>query len=304
MRGQRGHTDHGGMTWTLTEDLGEYLDAAGDFLRSRAAENTVLLNAAEIVRIRGSAAFGDTAPMFGWWQEPGQAITGAFLHTPPYGVALTAMTVEPAVALATALATRGRRPSGVTAVRGDRPDSDAGPAFAASRGKQTGQAARLIMRSRLHRLGDLLPPDPAPGGCARVAATADRGLLVSWLKAFHDEAGPDGPLMAERTVADRLSHGGLTVWEAGGQPVSLAGLTRPSAGQVRVGPVYTPPGSRGQGFGGAVTAAVSQAALDAGVAEVLLYTDLANPTSNALYQRLGFQPVSDRIQLAFSPAAP
>ena len=147
VRGQRGHTDHGGMTWTLTEDLGEYLDAAGDFLRSRAAENTVLLNAAEIVRIRGSAAFGDTAPMFGWWQEPGQAITGAFLHTPPYGVALTAMTVEPAVALATALATRGRRPSGVTAVRGDRPDSDAGPAFAASREKQTGQAARLIMRS-------------------------------------------------------------------------------------------------------------------------------------------------------------
>jgi predicted GNAT family acetyltransferase len=74
------------------------------------------------------------------------------------------------------------------------------------------------------------------------------------------------------------------------------------AGQVRVGPVYTPPRRRGQRFGGAVTAAVSQAARTAGVAEVLLYTDLANPTSNALYQRLGYRPVSDSVQLIFLPA--
>jgi predicted GNAT family acetyltransferase len=48
-----------------------------------------------------------------------------------------------------------------------------------------------------------------------------------------------------------------------------------------------------------VTAAVSKAALDAGAAEVLLFTDLANPTSNALYQRLGYRPVADRILLIF-----
>jgi predicted GNAT family acetyltransferase len=82
----------------------------------------------------------------------------------------------------------------------------------------------------------------------------------------------------------------------------MAGATRAVAGQARIGPVYTPPERRGQGFGGAVTAAVSQAAKDAGVAEVLLYTDLANPTSNALYQRLGYEPVSDSVQLLFLPA--
>jgi predicted GNAT family acetyltransferase len=70
--------------------------------------------------------------------------------------------------------------------------------------------------------------------------------------------------------------------------------------QVRVGPVYTPPGHRGRGYGGAVTWTVSQAARDAGAAQVLLFTDLANPTSNALYQRLGYQPVADRLVLAFS----
>lgn len=100
-------------------------------------------------------------------------------------------------------------------------------------------------------------------------------------------------------VHDRLSYRGYTLWEQDGQPVSLAGLTRQVAGQVRVGPVYTPPGHRGRGYGGAATWAVSQAALDAGAAQVVLFTDLANPTSNALYQRLGYQPVADRLVLAF-----
>jgi predicted GNAT family acetyltransferase len=65
----------------------------------------------------------------------------------------------------------------------------------------------------------------------------------------------------------------------------------------RVAPVYTPPSLRGRGYAGAVTAAVSQAALDAGATEVVLYTDLANPVSNSVYQRLGYRPVEDRLML-------
>jgi predicted GNAT family acetyltransferase len=148
----------------------------------------------------------------------------------------------------------------------------------------------------------LLPPDPPPPGRARIAAPADSGLLLGWLEAFRREADPSAGPVEERLVADRLSYGGFTLWETGGGPVSLAGVTRAVAGQARIGPVYTPPERRGQGFGGAVTAAVSQAARNAGVAEVLLYTDLANPTSNALYQRLGYEPVSDSVQLLFLPA--
>jgi predicted GNAT family acetyltransferase len=69
---------------------------------------------------------------------------------------------------------------------------------------------------------------------------------------------------------------------------------------VRVGPVYTPPQSRGRGYGTAVTAAVSQQALRAGAEDVLLYTDLANPGSNSIYQRIGYRPVEDRVVLTFS----
>jgi len=76
-------------------------------------------------------------------------------------------------------------------------------------------------------------------------------------------------------------------------PVSLAGRNRTAGGQARIGPVYTPPDLRGRGFGGAATAAITQAALDDGAEGVVLFTDLANPTSNTLYQRLGYRPISD-----------
>jgi len=284
------------MAWTLTGDVAEYLTAAGGFLRAQAAQNTIQLAATETIRVRGAAAFGDEAPLFGWWAAAGGPVTAAFMHTPPFGLTLTPAPPAVAAALAETLAARGRFLAGVMA------DITTAPSFAAAWEQRTGQPFRPGRRTRMYRLGRLQPPYPAPPGRARVAAPADSGLLVAWLEAFHDEAVNEGRPANERTVADRLSYGGLTLWETGDGPVSLAGVTRAVAGQARIGPVYTPPGRRGQGFGGAVTAAVSQAAKDAGVAEVLLFTDLANPTSNALYQRLGYQPVSDSIELHFPPA--
>jgi len=85
----------------------------------------------------------------------------------------------------------------------------------------------------------------------------------------------------------------------GGKPVSLAGFGGPTPNGLRIGPVYTPPEHRGHGFGSAVTAAASQVALDHGKRFCFLYTDLANPTSNAIYMRLGYRPVCDSREVAF-----
>ena len=155
---------------------------------------------------------------------------------------------------------------------------------------------------RLFRLGELIRPAPEPEGAARLATERDRDLLAVWFDAFAREVG-DPPRHDNCAVVDeRLGYGGITVWEADGVPVSIAGRTRTVARMVRVAPVYTPPELRGRGYAGAATAAVSQAALDAGVRDVVLYTDLANPTSNALYQRLGYRPVEDRVVLSFESA--
>ncbi len=282
------------MAWTLSPDVAGYLARAGEFLRSRPAEHSVLLTVTEAVRAGGPGTFGDDPPLFGWYAAGGGPVTAACLHTPPYPMALTAMPGRAAAALARSLADDGRAVAGVGGPPGP------AQAFAAAWQRQTGLAARVGRHERLYRLGDLVPPDPAPAGRPRPAAAADTALLLAWLAAFRQEADPAGAPARREMVDERISYGGLTIWETGDGPVSLAGRTRVVAGQARIGPVYTPPEHRGRGYGGAVTTAVSQQALAAGVSEVLLYTDLANPTSNALYQRLGYQPVTDSVQLRFT----
>jgi GNAT superfamily N-acetyltransferase len=280
------------MAWTLTGNLDDYLATAGDFLRSRPVHNTIQLVALDSLRVHGPSAFGDVAPLFGWWRPEAGPVTAALMHTPPFPVLLTRLPADSAGDLAGDLAGRGRELPGVNAERSD------AEAFADEWSRLTGAGWREFRRSRLFQLGQLTPPSPSPPGAARVATATDHDLLESWLAAFREElADLGGP--GDGMIEDRLSHGGLTLWEVGGAAVSLAGCSRPAEGVVRLGPVYTPPEYRGRGYGGAVTAAVSQAALDAGAAYEVLFTDLANPTSNALYQRLGYQPVEDRVVLKF-----
>jgi RimJ/RimL family protein N-acetyltransferase len=284
------------MSWFMTTDTGRFLDAAGDFLRADPARNTVMLTVTEDLRVTAAVSAGT---LFGWWRPDGEPLGAAFMHTPDYPLMLCGVSVPAAAALArdlTAGAGAGRRIPGVNA------GQEAADAFAAAWRARTGDTVAVYRRMRLFRLGELLPPRPWPAGTARLAARTERDLLARWFGAFAREVG-DPPGQDHRgAVAERLGYGGITVWEAGGVPVSVAGRTRAVAGMVRVGPVYTPPALRGRGYAGAATAAVSRAALDAGLREVVLYTDLANPTSNALYQRLGSHPVEDRVVLSFTPA--
>ena len=282
------------MAWQLTEDLDTFLTTAGGFLRARPAANTIMLTATEQLRAKGAAAYGDVTPVFGWLASSDGSVAGAFMHTPPFPVVLTDMTGAAAAELAMGLAAKGHQAPGVNATPGP------GAAFAAAWQEHTGQSARPGMRMRLYALGTLLPPDPPPPGTARTADATDRDLLLAWLDAFQDEAQPAGPNESERVVNDRVGWGGLVFWEHQGRPVSLAGRNRPAAGQARVGPVYTPPDLRGRGFGGAATAAITQAALDDGADGVVLFTDLDNPTSNTLYQRLGYRAISDWAVIRFA----
>jgi GNAT superfamily N-acetyltransferase len=279
------------MAWTLTEDPDCYPAPARDFLWARPVSHTIQLTVLETLRVQGICAYGDP-PLFGWWRSPGGVVDGVFLHTPPFPVLLTGVSQEAARLLAAALAVRDRPLAGVNA------DPDAACAFASAWHDLTGATASVHRRSRLFRLDAIVPPEPHPRGSARVATELDRELLESWLDAFGREVGELGHFAG--LIDDRLSYGGLLLWKSGGIPVAMAGVTRAVAGVARVGPVYTPPDQRKRGYGGAVTVAVSEAALAAGAEQLVLFTDLANPTSNALYQRLGYRPVEDSVVLSFA----
>jgi GNAT superfamily N-acetyltransferase len=282
------------MAWQLTGSLDEFLNAAGEHLRSDPVRHTVPLTVLEALRQRGPSAFGDSAPIFGWHRSAAGATDGAFFQTPPFPLLLASLPAESATPLLSMLAADGNSPAAVNLQA-----EDAAP-FLAAWTRATSGSGTARMRMRLFRLGVLRPPDPAPPGATRVAGLGDRDLLVEWHVAFGRESAGPAPENPARIVDDRLSHNGLMLWEVDGEPIAMAGLQRQVAGVTRVGEVYTPPEHRRRGYGGAITTAVSRAALDAGAAEVVLYTDLANATSNALYARLGYRPVGDRVLLGLS----
>jgi predicted GNAT family acetyltransferase len=87
-------------------------------------------------------------------------------------------------------------------------------------------------------------------------------------------------------------------------PVALAGHSAVVGGMARIGPVYTPPAMRRRGFGAAVTAAAVRSAQRAGATEVVLFTDIGYAPSNAVYRRLGFQPVEEFGHLQLRDSRP
>jgi predicted GNAT family acetyltransferase len=95
----------------------------------------------------------------------------------------------------------------------------------------------------------------------------------------------------------RLRDEGLLLWDDE-KPVSMIGLNPPVAGVVRIGPVYTPPPLRRRGYAGSAVAAVTRRALAGGVRRCMLYTDLANPTSNKIYAEVGYRRCGDWEEIA------
>lgn len=276
--------------WHLTHDLDALLARAGGFLASRPALHTVALTVTDSLRRRGRHVYGDEDPVFGMLSADGAdgGVRGVFFRTPPHQIFLTPLTEAEADGLAATLAAAGHPLPGVSA------DRATAAAFADAWQRRTGRPSRLIKAQRLYRLAELTPLARVPAGRARVAAAADRDLLVRWYGEFCDQVGAHPARDGGAWADSRIAHGGITLWETpDGAPVSMAGTTPEVAGQIRVAPVYTPAGLRGHGYAGAATTEVSRAALASGAAEVLLFTDLANPTSNGLYQRLGYRPVAD-----------
>ncbi|MEU4421281.1 GNAT family N-acetyltransferase [Actinoplanes sp. NPDC024001] len=278
------------MAWQLTTEVERFTDVAGDFLRSEPVRHTTFLTVLDGLRRHGPHAYGVQDPTLGWWSTSAGEVGGVLLCTPPYPVMLSA--VPPAAVPAAVEALAGHPLTGANLLAADV------DTFVAGWQSQTGATAVPGMRTRLFELDRLIPPAPMPPGSPRVASTADRPLLIDWFRAFHADIGEDLPA-AEQHVDDRLSFGGVTLWEENGSPVAMAVRTRTQAAMARIQSVYTPATHRRRGFGGAATTVATQAALDDGAAHVVLFTDLANPTSNALYQRLGYRPIEDRAVVKF-----
>ncbi len=224
--------------------------------------------------------------------EPLAAVT----RTPPFHAILAEPRTDAALrALVDALAADDPATPGIV---GNEPSVQA----AAERwAERTGARPVPTQRHGVYALVEVAEVPRSPGA-ARVAGRKDRGLLLRWLLDFAREAmlGELGePAFLERMVNSRLAQGWLWLWEEAGAPVSLAGCSSRTPSGIRVGPVYTPPEHRRRGYATALVADLSRWLLAEGHRACYLYADLANPTSNAIYERIGYRLVARSAEIRF-----
>jgi GNAT superfamily N-acetyltransferase len=281
---------------TRHDDLAEFWALTGDFFNADPVFHTIPI--AAIDRRLNHAAPEDEPPLLVSVTQDGVLVAAA-LRTPPWPLTLSGVAPEWAEVVADALAGDVELPG----VNGPR---DSAEAFVVAWAARTGCGAREHMALRLYQLGDLVTPDVP--GAARLATLDDLDLLSRWRTDFADEAAVQtaevnsverSRLMLSISMAAGNGH---LIWYQGDTPVAWAGASAPASGMSRIGPVYTPPEHRRHGYGAAVTAACASWAREHGAEHVVLYTDLANPTSNSIYQRIGFRAVVDSAEFVFTPA--
>ena len=274
------------MEVRLHDSVDEFRAIAEPLYRRDPVVHTIELTALQ------AGGFPVDSLLFTMWHDGVAAATG--LQVPPYPLACNGIPAEAMETLAVKLAEV--RP-GLTGVRGTRSSA---VAFADAWHTVTGRSGTISTEERLYRLGALRAPDGVTG-TARLATSDDRRQLAEWVGLFfretfsqRDEAAAERFVDTSNRVGDRF-----VLWVVDGGPVSMALLRAPTAGVSRIGPVFTPLDRRGHGYGSAVTAAAADLAQRSGTADVVLFADLANPTSNAIYQRIGFEGVADSVRIDF-----
>jgi len=228
-----------------------------------------------------------------WLVEDGGAVVACALMTPPFRLLVMgrAAGFDELVAVV--------RSDGipVPGVNGFVPEVDE---FAESWTEATGGSTRVEMSMRMYASDAVVPVPDAPGRM-RAAGDADRRLLGEWARAFAAETGlSEGPDEIARSIEARIGvDPGIVLWDVDGTPVALAGGTESSPGIARVGPVYTPPEHRRRGYATSLVAAWTSQLLGGGIRRCVLFTDLANPTSNSIYQAVGYRPYGDAAVIDF-----
>jgi len=264
------------------EDPAEVLALAAEFLGAEPVRHNLIATLLErCVRTGSEGRF--------WTACDGSRVAGITFQSPlHYFATMTPMPAAAAVATVERVVADG---IGLTGINGE---AAASSVFAGHWTECTRSAARPVEAMRLYEVLDVVVPSAT--GAVRLATEADHDLAVAWLTAFEAETGEGGG-DADAVTLRRIASRELWIHDDDGA-VSIAGMSIPTGGAVRVGPVYTPPDRRGRGYASALVAQRSAAARAEGL-RCLLYADLANPTSNGIYRAIGYRPVAELVRYEF-----
>jgi len=281
------------ISLTIHNKANDFLNACRQWLEREEIVNNLILGLAG--RAAGGCQPAAPAPVM-ITVANGAGLSAAAWMTPSRPVVLYAPGDEPGEALgqiAYALQSGGHSVAGCVG-----PKATAW-AFAKAWTWQTGQSPLLRTAQRIYRLDKVVFPRGVAGQ-ARRAQKTDLDLVAEWAYRFSREIGEPSDSQDCRIAAEQsIAAGKVLLWEDGGEPVSMASACRPTTNGICISRVYTPPQRRGHGYASACVARLSQDELDTGWRFCCLYTDLANPTSNSIYQKIGYVPVADSSHYDF-----
>jgi hypothetical protein len=292
------------MELRFFDDPAAFLDVAGDHLAEHPVLSTVIAGVADRIRQQQEAGVPWPEDVPCWFavilEEDRVAATA--MRTAPFGeypAYLLPMEDDAAVLLARTLLERDEP---VLGANGALPTVRV---FCEEMARGTGKRARVAQHTRLFELGELKEPAPVDGRL-RPATVEEQDLVGGWYEAFmvdaDEQAGREpGSSAHEAPTPDemrrRIETGRVFVWEdTEGTPVNVTAASPPSYGVSRIGPVYTPRDQRGRGYASAAVYAVSKLLRDSGE-RACLFTDQANPTSNKIYEALGYERLVDMANL-------
>ena len=243
-------------------------------------ENNLLLGAARrLTRSPDDAAFMASV------EADGNAVCAALL-VPPFNLLISPAPVAALEALARQMQVWGIALPGVMAL------APVSVAFAALWQRMKPCGAERGKDLRLLALG-VAPKATVVPGVLRAAAAADIPVLTDWGGEFFAEVGlpsAERDLFVAR-LEEAIATERLWLWEVDGQPVSMLGYSETTAHTIRIGPVYTPRTCRSRGFASAAVGGLSRRLLSDGRSWCLLFADVDNPASTALYRRIGYEDV-------------
>ena len=273
-------------------DAGKFLERVQPFLLRREAEHCLILGLLD--GLRSGEQWGTQPPIMTDVEGHGEVALVA-LMTPPHNLVLSWTADDSAIqAIAEELHAKG------VAVPGVNSSTEIAHKFALKWSELAACTFRSQMAQRIYQLSRVTKMSRAAGRL-RDPGQSDDAIMRTWRAAFSVDAEGMDPVEAEKQAALPLPKSRrLMLWDVDGVAVSMAGFAGATPNGIRVAWVYTPPGNRGKGFAGACVAALSQRLLDDGRKFCFLYTDLANPVSNHVYQKIGYEPVADANVYSFS----
>lgn len=265
-----------------------FCELALSFLMENESENNLLVGvSSNLARIAPQRIYDET---YFWIMYDGPKVTGVAMLTPPHDLVLSHPFSDSSLAaLAESIVEAQITLPGVL-----------GPNYAATKfadmwAASAGSTADLWRKERIYRLAAVEPLQLVAGNMIR-AGFDRKPLLATWIDGFMKDTGEGEFSLAELDSA--ISDGRLFIWYDG-KPTSMAAWTGPTPNGVRISMVYTPPELRRRGYATAVVGTLSSMLLQQGKSFCSLYTDLSNPTSNSIYQQIGYKPILDCYHYRF-----